>query len=106
MGWLEIVRLVFGLVSMAEQFLPQTGSGASKFNLVLNGVKAAVQAAPVVVTAVQDGTAAAHAGNVEQLSSNIGQLINGVVGAFNQAGVFQKSAIVKNAAPNPVIGSD
>lgn len=99
---LGILQLIGMIVPLVEQmFAGRQGAGTQKLDAALTLVKSAVTVAPAMIGAVQGAQAAIHAGNVDQLTPHLGALISQVVSVANASGVFQKSALVQNAAPIP-----
>lgn len=106
MGIAEILKLLFSLaptvittIQAVEKAIPAPGAGAQKLDAVLETVTAAVKAVPAVTDSTGETIAAVKSGDVENITLGLSHMIGAFVNLFNATGTFQKTVIVKQAAP-------
>lgn len=103
MGILSLIQALWptvqSVVHTVEAVNPQAGAGAQKFEAAVNQVMTVAGSIPAVVAAVQkSGTAigdAAHAGDIQALTTSVGDMVNIAVKLANAAGAFQKSGFIQ-----------
>lgn len=102
-GILSLVQTLWPTVQtvihMVEAATPQNGAGGQKFEVAVNQVMAVAGTLPSVVAAVQKSgaaiTDAAHAGDIQALTTSVGDMVNIAVKLANAAGAFQKSGFIQ-----------